>query len=241
MLKSVNRGFLYGDGFFETIRIVNGQIPLLQTHIDRIADALAIYDLYLSFDIDENFIQSVASGYDKNGNLRINFFRNGQGKYLPESNEVAFDHSFEEHSQDFFLPASLDLEAELKNAPTNLCTIALYPEHKPIVPWMTVKSLSSIYYVLAAKYKQEQQADYLLIQNTNGYICEELISNILVQKGEDIFIPSLKSGGVNGATQRFLLRNYGFAITEKQLTMQDIESADAVYSCKGSTGVSRIK
>ncbi|MDB4161216.1 aminotransferase class IV [Bacteroidia bacterium] len=237
----MNRGFLYGDGFFETIRIIDGRIPLIQTHIDRIADALAIYDLYLSFDIDEDFIHGATSSYNKNGNLRINFFRDGQGKYLPESNEVSFDHSFEEHSQDFFLPTSLDLEAELKKAPTKPGSIALYPEPKPIVQWMTVKSLSSIYYVLAAKYKQESQADYLLIQNTDGYICEELISNILIQKGEDVFIPSLKGGGVNGATQRFLLRNYGFAITEKQLTMQDIETADAVYSCKGSTGVSRIK
>ncbi len=237
----MNRGFLYGDGFFETIRIVNGQMPLLQTHIDRIADALSIYDMCLSFNIDEDFIYSLASGYFRNGNLRINFFRDGQGKYLPENDQVAFDHSFEEHSQDFFLPASLDLEAELKKASTKLGSIALYTEPKPIVPWMTVKSLSSIYYVLAAKYKQEQQADYLLIQNTNGYICEELVSNILIQKDEDIFIPSIKSGGVNGATQRFMLRNYSFSITEKQLTMQDIESADAVYSCKGSTGVSRIK
>jgi branched-chain amino acid aminotransferase len=237
----MNRGFLYGDGFFETIRILNGNIPLIQTHIDRIEEALAIYDLYPGFNIDEDFILGLASGYGQNGNLRINFFRDGGGKYLPESNELAFDHTFEEHAQDFFLPSSLDLEAELKKALIKLGSIALYPEPKPIVPWMTVKSLSSIYYVLAAKYKQEQQADYLLIQNTDGHICEELISNILIQKGEYFFIPSLSSGGVNGATQRFLLRNYGFAISEKEITMTDIENADAVYSCKGSTGVSRFR
>lgn len=237
----MNRGFLYGDGFFETIRILDGRVPLIQTHIDRIAEALTIYDLYPSFNIDEDFILGIANAYGQNGNLRINFFRDGGGKYLPESNEVAFDHTFEEHTQEFFLPTSLDLEAELKKVPSKLGSITIYPEPKPIVPWMTVKSLSSIYYVLAAKYKQEQQADYLLIQNTDGYICEELISNVLIQKGEDFFIPSLSSGSVNGATQRFLLRNYGFAITEKNITMKDIESADAVYSCKGSTGVSRVR
>lgn len=237
----MNRGFLYGDGFFETIRILNGKIPLIQTHIDRIAEALSIYELYPSFNIDDDFILSIASGYGQNGNLRINFFRDGGGKYLPESNEVAFDHSFEEHTQDFFLPSSLDLEADLKKAPIKKGSITLYPEPKPIVPWMTVKSLSSIYYVLAASYKKKQNADYLLIQNTDGHICEELVSNILIQKGEDFFIPSLNCGGVNGATQRFLLRNYGFAITEKLISMEDIETADAVYFCKGSTGVSRVK
>lgn len=237
----MNRGYLYGDGFFETIRTRNGEIPLVETHIDRIAEALVIYDMYPAFNIDEDFIFALASGYPDNGSLRINFFRDGQGKYAPETDEVAFDQSFTEHSQPFYLPTSLDLATDLQSAPVRKGTLAIYPESKPLMPWLTVKSLSSIYYVLAAKYKQEQQADYLLIQNTKGHICEELVSNIIIQKGEDLFIPSLQSGGVNGATQRYLLRNYGFAITEKQVSLQDIESADAVYSCKGSTGVSRIR
>jgi len=237
----MNRGYLYGDGFFETIRIVDGKVPLAQTHVDRIHDALDIYQLSPSFAIDEDFVQSIALSYKKDGIVRINFFRDGEGQYTPTKDDVAFDHSFREVNEPFFLPISLDLETDLKKAPTKLGSITIYPEPKPIVPWMIVKSLSSVYYVLAAKYKQDHNAEYLLIQNTEGHICEELISNILIQKGEDFFIPSLKSGGVNGATQRFLLRNYGFAITEKQLTLEDIETADAVYSCKGSTGVSRVR
>lgn len=237
----MNRGFLYGDGFFETIRVLDGTAPLLHTHLDRIYEALEIYQFQTQLEIDEDLINAIVKSYEGNGTVRINFFREGSGKYLPESNEVAFNHSFTLSEQAFFLPTSLDLAADLKKAPLKYGEIAVYPEPKPIVSWMTVKSLSSIYYVLAAKYKQEQNLDYLFIQNTEGYICEELISNILIQRGEDFFIPGLGSGGVNGATQRFLLRNYGFAITEKNITMNDIEEADAVYSCKGSTGVSRVR
>jgi branched-subunit amino acid aminotransferase/4-amino-4-deoxychorismate lyase len=237
----MNRGFLYGDGFFETLRVIDGNVPLMQTHIDRINDAIEIFQMAPTFLIDEEFIRSIALSYTKNGIVRINFFRDGKGQYTPETDELAFDHSFREFDAPFFLPTSLDLDADLKKAPLDRGVIGIYPKSKPIVQWMTVKSLSSIYYVLAAKYKQEQALDYLLIQNTEGHICEELISNILIQKGEDFFIPSLKSGGVNGATQRFLLRNYGFAITEKNLKMSDIEDADAVFSCKGSTGVSRVR
>jgi branched-chain amino acid aminotransferase len=237
----MNRGFLYGDGFFETIRVIDGNVPLIQTHIDRINDAIEIFQMGPTFLIDEEFIRSIALSYTKNGIVRINFFRDGKGQYTPETDELAFDHSFREFDAPFFLPTSLDLEADLKKAPLDKGIIGIYPKPKPIVPWMTVKSLSSIYYVLAAKYKQEKQVDYLLIQNTEGYICEELISNILIQKREDFFIPSLSSGGVNGATQRFLLRNYSFTITEKTITMSDLEEADAVYSCKGSTGVSRVR
>ena len=237
----MNRGFLYGDGFFETIRVLDGTIPLMDSHLERIEDAISVYKLEPKFEISEDFIRNIASEYESNGSLRINFFRDGGGKYTPEINDVAFDHLFTPHDKPFFVPTSLDFEADLQNAPVSLGTTGLYPEPKPIVDWMTVKSLSSIYYVLAAKYKEEKELEYLLIQNTEGRICEELISNIIIQKGEDYYVPSIKSGGVNGATQRFLLRNYGFAITEKQLTMQEIETADAVYSCKGSTGVSRVR
>lgn len=236
----MNRGYLYGDGFFETIRVLNGEVPLAQTHVDRILDALSIYQMEPAFEVDEDLVRGIALSHQKDGIVRINFFRDGSGTYLPEQNSVAFDHSFRPFDEEFFLPSSLDLAADLLQAPMHKGTFAVYPEAKPNVRWMTVKSLSSIYYVLAAKYKQEQQVDYLFIQNAKGHLCEELISNILIQKGEDFFIPSLTSGGVNGATQRFLLRNYRSAITEKNIIMEDIENADAVYSCKGSTGVCRI-
>lgn len=237
----MNRGYLYGDGFFETIRILNGTIPLLFNHLQRISEALDIYSFRTSFDITEDFIFGIAQSYSPNGSLRINFFRDGGGKYLPDSDEVAIDHSFEKHSHTFFLPTSLDLGLDLQKAPVQKGTFTLYSETKPIVPWMTVKSMSSVYYVLAAKYKQAKQVDYLFLQNTHGSICEELNSTILIQQGEHFFIPSLDSGGVNGATQRYLLSNYGFAVTEKNLTMQDIEAAESIYVCKATTGVTRIK
>ncbi len=117
---------------------------------------------------------------------------------------------------------------------------SIYNQPKPNVPWMTVKSLSSIYYVLAAKYKEQQKTDYLFIANDKGEICEELVSNIILQKGEEIIVPSRKSGGVYGVTLRHILKNYHFQITERAITEEYIKKADAIYSCKGSTGVSRI-
>ena len=236
----MNRGYLYGDGFFETIRVINGEVPLAQSHTERILEAFAIYQMEPAFEVDEDFVRGIALSHQKDGIVRVNFFRDGTGTYLPEQNTVAFDHTFRPLDSDFFLPTSLDLAADLLEAAQHKGTFAIYPEAKPNVLWMTVKSLSSIYYVLAAKYKETLQVDYLFIQNTDGRICEELISNILIQKGEDFFIPNLKSGGVNGATQRFLMRNYRFTITEKEITAKELETADAVYLCKGSTGVYRI-
>lgn len=236
---TMNRGFLYGDGFFETIRVTNGQIPLINQHLERIEEAIDIYKLIPTFQIDESFLNSLKSS--NNELIRLNFFRTGGGKYAPENNELAFEYSSEEFHNPFFIPTALDLETELEKSPHKIGIINLYPEPKPLVKWLTVKSLSSIYYVLAANYKKNKNTDYLFIQNNDGYICEELISNILIKKGEDLIISKPSNSGINGVTQRYLQSNYGFQIKEENLNFDDVLDSDAIFSLKGSTGISRIK
>ena len=139
----MNRGFLYGDGFFESIRIVNGIAPLLRFHTERIIDAFCIYQMTPSFDIHEVLQKSIHK-YNTDGILRINFYRDGKGKYLPETDNVVFDYAFTPISNIFFLPETSDLQSSLTSAPRMHGNIGIYPEHKPYAPWMTVKSLSKI-------------------------------------------------------------------------------------------------
>ena len=237
----MNRGFLYGDGFFESIRVVNGSMPLLTFHLERIYDALEIYKIYPNFDVSDEFIQGISKSYQPNGILRINFFREGEGRYTPESNGLAFDHSFRKTEDEFNIPTGLDLPSELDRMPVKLGKIGTYNKAKPMEDWLTVKSLSSIFYVLASNYRTENKLDYLFLANSNEEICEEVSSNILLKKGEEIVIPKLSSGGVNGATQRYLLDNYGFQIEERSLHIEDLEAFDAVFLCRGTVGTFRIK
>ncbi len=44
-LKISNRGFLYGDGFFETLLYLNNQLPYLENHFQRILRALNAFEL----------------------------------------------------------------------------------------------------------------------------------------------------------------------------------------------------
>ncbi len=236
----MNRGFLYGDGFFESIRIENGIAPLLRFHTERIIEAFNIYQMTPSFDIREVLQKSIHK-YHTNGVLRINFYRDGKGKYLPETNNVVFDYAFTPTRSVFFLPESSDLQSSLASAPQFHGNIGIYPEPKPNVPWMTVKTLSSAFYVFAAKYKQQNELDYLLIQNSQGEICEELVSNLLLQIGDKLIVPNRNCGGVNGATLRYLNSKYIGQLSETIVTFPDIEAATAIYCCKGSTGVSKIK
>ncbi|MBT8326748.1 MAG: aminotransferase class IV [Bacteroidia bacterium] len=237
----MNRGFLYGDGFFESIRIVDGNMPLLTFHLERIYDALEIYQIYPNFDVSEEFIQGIAETYEPNGILRINFFRDGEGRYTPESNGLAFDHSFRLTEDEFNLPTGLDLASELDRMPILKGKIGLYPKSKPNEDWLTVKSLSSIYYVIASNFKKMNKLDYLFLANAQKELCEEVSSNIFLKKGEEITIPKLSAGGVNGVTQRYLMETYGFQIKEQSITYDDLDSFEHVFLSRGTVGVFRIK
>lgn len=238
----MNRGFLYGDGFFESIRIVNGHIPLLSYHLRRIQDAMGILEMESELELSEDYIQSLVKPHDHPNHVcRLSFYREGEGKYAPMNNFVAIHVKHSPINEDFWLPSGLDLWQELKSAPERPGTIISYPTAKPIHPLYTVKSLSSAFYVLAAKYKVEQRADYALLLNSSRNVIEELSSNLLFVKDEEIYTVPKDSGHIKGTCLRYILHLYGFQITEKQIELGDIDYFDAIYSCKGTTGVQRIK
>ena len=237
----MNRGFLYGDGFFESIRTVNGNIPLINYHIDRIKDAINILQLDFSEELNENFIESTIKPTEHPNHLcRLNFYRDGQGKYAPINNTAVTSVTCEPTDKDFWLPSNLDLEKELRSAPQDLGPLGIYDSPKPIHPIFTIKTLSSAYYVLAAKRKVEDRLKYLFLQSADGTILEEVSSNLIFLKGDQMFIPPYDAGGVIGATLRYIKRQYGFQLEEKILKLDDIDQFEAIFSCKASTGVRRI-
>ena len=61
--KNIKRAINFGDGFFETIRIINGEILFFESHFNRILKALNI--LKISF--SENFNQIKLNIYSFDG------------------------------------------------------------------------------------------------------------------------------------------------------------------------------
>jgi branched-chain amino acid aminotransferase len=238
----MNRGFLYGDGFFETIRVTNGSVPLLDFHLNRIYEALETYKLRSEVQIDMEFLDGICKSYEMPECIvRINFFRDGGGMYTPESDDLAFNHTAKATETPFFLPSSLDIFADIDQTPIIKGSIGYYPDPKPMNSVFRVKSLSSAYYVLASIYKVDQELDYLFLMNDKNEVCEEVTSNILLQVGNEFYTPHLDSGGVFGATLRYLMAAYAAEVLEKKITKDDIDAADKVFICKGSQGLIQIK
>ena len=82
-----NRSFRYGDGFFETIKLIDENIQLKELHFERIATSLATLGFktnkHSSFDNLEKEIIELATknNHNKLGRIRITFFRADAGLY----------------------------------------------------------------------------------------------------------------------------------------------------------------
>ena len=84
-----NRAFNYGDGFFESIKIINSKPFNLRYHFNRISNALNILridnNISLEF-IQKNTLRLIKLNKITDGSVKIHFSRNSVGKYLPASN-----------------------------------------------------------------------------------------------------------------------------------------------------------
>ncbi|MGB0933766.1 MAG: aminotransferase class IV [Lishizhenia sp.] len=88
-----NRGYLYGDGIFESIRIKNGRVVNINAHISRMlegAKALKIrvpnfYSVEFFKEKIEELLQH--SSINDGGRVRLSLERAHGGTYKPETNE----------------------------------------------------------------------------------------------------------------------------------------------------------
>ena len=92
-----NRFFLYGDGFFETIKVVNGSPLFWEDHYFRLFGSLCMLRMKIPNDFNSDFllnkIQDLLTSNKLNkssSRVRILFFRESKGLYNPEKNNVSY-------------------------------------------------------------------------------------------------------------------------------------------------------
>ena len=91
-----NRAFRFGDGVFESIRILNGLPYNLQFHIERMLEGANILSLDIPIHFSADYFKAqIESLIEKNsiqagGKARISLFREGEGAYFSESDKAIF-------------------------------------------------------------------------------------------------------------------------------------------------------
>lgn len=89
IIKADSRGLRYGDGLFETMKVVNGEISLANFHFERLFQGLHLLHFKIPSHFTETFLrEQVAALCRKNKmskplRIRLNVFRKNGGLYDP--------------------------------------------------------------------------------------------------------------------------------------------------------------
>ncbi|OQW98388.1 MAG: aminodeoxychorismate synthase, component I [Desulfobacteraceae bacterium A6] len=212
-----SEGFLYGYGFFETIRVSKGKPELLCEHIGRFENAWK--HLFKDDPPDltwEDIINQVIRENGLNNEtaaLKI-IAAKGNGKTL-FNNEL--------------LVTARSYTHRLNGGIERGLALAAYPEPRQ-TPLADYKTLNYLYYLLAGRWAKENNADEALILNPDGSISETNTANILVIKGRRVIKPVSPHAlpGIMEEAVCALLLGMEYSVEKRKIYPEEMLSADGI-------------
>ena len=91
-----NRAFKFGDGVFESIRIINGRVVNLEHHINRLISGAKMMKIEVPDEYNLNYFNSIIkeliklNSINNGGRIRLCMYRSGEGAYQPKSNQASY-------------------------------------------------------------------------------------------------------------------------------------------------------
>jgi branched-chain amino acid aminotransferase len=222
-----SRAFRYGDGLFETMRILRGRIPLFDLHMDRCFRGLETLGFQLPVHLNASTLSEKIlalarkNGHLAQGRMRLTFFRGDGGLFDPVSPVPHYT------IQTWALPDHY-LRLNENGLVLTTCTLG----QKAADPLSNLKSNNALIYVQAAQYAKRQQANEALVLNTHGRIADATIANCWWIKDGAIHTVPLSEGPVEGVMRRALLdiaRAEGTKVLETPISPVELETADEVF------------
>ncbi len=237
-LKAGNRGHLYGDGLFESIRIINGEIVNFANHYNRLIDGMRVLKMKCQPSFTAEFLMSQISqlleqnNITKGGKVRLSIDRKQGGTFLPKTNEI-----------DFFIEANPLPHNEYRLNEAGYL-IDLYDDiKKPITILSNFKTKNCLTYVMSKLTAKEKGMDDLLIQNDQMGIIEGSSANLFVVSNGVLYTPSLDLGCLGG-TMRMQIINLAIAnnmkVYECNITPQNLLVADEIFLTNAIQGLTWV-
>lgn len=225
-----DRGLAYGDGLFETMRVEQGKIALLDRHMQRLQ--LGCRRLHIPLDIQLvrrevcSFAQELQQGVCK---LILTRGDGTRGYGLPQP-----------ATPRRILQAAPLPQWPAQNAHFGVC---LYPcqTRLAIQPLLAgLKHLNRLEQVLARAEWQDPAFAEGLMLDTSGRIIEGVFSNVFFVCGNTLLTPALSGSGVAGIMREQVLElaaGQGLAVEITDLYPDQLGRMDEVFTCNSLYGI----
>lgn len=226
-ISADDRGFRYGDGVFDTMRIHGGVPYQFDWHKQRLSAGLHALRIPCDLTKLHDEVQALLQANQfKNGLLRIQVTRGRGGRgYLPEPNAIPT-----------IIIETLPAPT-LSSSPVTLWQPADIEKISPHALPIQYKLCQGINSTLARLRAHDEGCFDSLLLDANHHVCETSSANIFWLKERVTYTPSLSTGALEGATRANLLRISPYPVRQVEVPLETLKEAEAVVICNTAWGV----
>ncbi len=234
LLSIANRGFRYGDGLFESMRLMKGQLKFADLHADRLQRGMKALKIDGYSQMDAWFLKEKVEELSlrnkvKHGRLRLTVFRDAEGLYTPSQNKMGYCLELTPVEEPrYFLNSKgliMDIFTDIPK-PSNYLS--------------NIKTCNSLTYVMAGIFKAQNKLDDVFLLNQNGFLCEAGSSNVFVWYQNHLYTPALSEGCVEGVMRQVIIKialENNIGVTEAQINPDILYEADEVFLTNATRGI----
>jgi branched-chain amino acid aminotransferase len=234
-LTTDNRGFKYGDGIFETIKVVHKKVIFWEDHYFRLMASMRMLRMKIPMEFTLEFLEKeilktvdVLEGV-ASFRVRLNVFRKDGGLYTPKTNAINYLIEASESNYKTKETYEIDIFKDFYNYSGLLSTI---------------KTNNRMLNTLASIYANENDLDNCILVNERKGVVEVANANIFIVKNNIVKTPALTEGCIKGVVRGkvidLLIKNKDFTIEETVISPFEIQKADEVFITNAIMGIQAV-
>lgn len=239
-INHTNRGLRYGDALFETLRFDGERLLFWEDHYFRLMSSMRRLRMEIPLDFTMEFLEAqilktlkAGEQHEKPARIRLTVYREGGGRYTPETLDVSYIVEFE------------PLENGTYELDGSECRADLFRDY-----YLQADSLSGLKHnnkllnVLAGIYARENDLDTCILLNHHKSVAEGISGNIFLRVGDRIKTPPLTSGCLDGIFRKQLLvlgkKDARYEWVEEDISPFELQQADELFITNMIQGIRPI-
>lgn len=234
-----NRGFLYGDAVFETLKVIDGKILFAEDHYFRLMASMRIIrmeiPMYFTMEYMEEQVKVLTESLEisASSRARVTFFRKPGGLYLPTTNDAEFIITAEAIAEPLYFLNEEVYEVDLFKD---------FYVTKQLLS--TLKTTNKMVQITGSIFAHENGLNNCLLINDDKNVIEALQGNVFMLKGNKLVTPPITDGCLNGIMRKQILsiarKTEGLEVSEESISPFDLQKADEIFITNVIKGIQPI-
>jgi branched-chain amino acid aminotransferase len=223
-ISPFNRGLLYGDGLFETLRAYHGRVFRLAAHLSRLIEGLKVLRIepcWPAGDMEHAVYELLSRNKLSDASIRITVFR-GDGEGPEPQNDL---------KPLLLISARPFAGYRADDYAKGFRVHIVSPRRNLYSPLSRIKSINYLENVLGRFEARDHNAQEALFLNSSGWVAETATANIFMITGTTVITPPVDAGILPGITRAAVITSARASreVKEQLFSPEELLRADEAF------------